>query len=83
MIINIDDSNENADWIKWRRLDIPGIEQFSDIESLMAIPKDGKQRLVKLRALKKYMWYQSLPTSIKERVDLEIRKLNKDSSSNA
>ena len=83
MIINIDDSNENADWIKWRRLDIPGIEDFSDIESLMSIPKEGSARLAKLKALKKYMWYGSLPTSIKERVDMEMRKLSKDGKRNA
>lgn len=84
MIINIDDSNENADWIKWRRLDIPGSRDFASIEQIMDIPKDGPARLKKTKKhSKNYVWYESLPTSTKERVNLEIRKLSKDGPRNA
>lgn len=84
MIINIDDSISNSDWIKWRRLDVPGIETFEQLAALIGIPDRGAERLEALKDMKdKYMWYGSLPLSIKERVDLEIRKLSKGSKRNA
>jgi len=78
-MINIDNSHENSDWIKYRGLDIPGAEiTWSSLQSLMNIPKNGKDRLDAIRKLKNnHQWYGALPGSLRSLVDLEIKKLEK------
>lgn len=78
-MINIDDSRENSDWIKYRGLDLPGNDiTWSSLQSFMNIPKNGKDRLEAIKNLKNnHQWYRALPGSLRSLVDLEIKKLEK------
>jgi len=75
-MINIDNNIQNSDWIKFRTLDVPGIETFADLETLISLPATPRERLATLKALpNKYGWYNALKSSIKGAIKIEIAHL--------
>lgn len=78
-MINIDNNSGNADWIKSKRLDIPFVRTWNDVQKLISLPKRGAERLAALQNLgKTYAWVQSLPTSIKDAIANEIKRLERN-----
>jgi hypothetical protein len=61
--IIVDNNMANSDWIKSFRLDIPGIETFTDAERLLGVPaQPGEERDEKLRQImENYQWVDALP----------------------
>ena len=78
-MINIDNNNKNADWIKSMRLDIPFIRTWKDLQKLLNIPPRGAERLSVLKNLNsKYSWVSSLPRNIRDAIADEVRRLEKN-----
>jgi len=78
-MINVDNNSGNADWIKSKRLDIPFVRTWNDVQNLILLPKRGAERLAALQNLgKTYAWVQSLPTSIKDAIANEIKRLERN-----
>ena len=59
--VNIDDSQENADWAKYRQIDIPGVESIYDVLRFVGIDfsgEDGPQVIVDFA--KSHPWLYTL-----------------------
>lgn len=58
---NIDNNTENADWLKSRRLDIPGLETFVDIVKYFNVPQGQPSRNIAIRKIANdHPWVYSL-----------------------
>jgi len=72
-MIILDDSNDNADWIKWRKLDIPGIKTFEDVERMFKFPKQQPERGRAIRRfVRDHVWVNSMPLEERKKFDIAI-----------
>lgn len=80
-MIIIDNNVRNSDWIKFRTLDVAGVDDFAALERLIALSKSPKDRLAILKSLPdRYGWYNALKNSIKGAIKIEIAHLEEQIS---
>lgn len=82
-MINLDDSQQNADWIKHRTIDIPGIETFEDVEEKFKFPAKQPERGRVIREfVRNHMWVNAMPIEERKKFSMAmVEKTDDDDSS--